>query len=119
MMDFLGRKLYLWKYRFSKYTGILTSKAINLLPVMPIWKAAIVERIPIRTKFNYSEGDIFTKLRSFSEAKRLLNGEPETTKWLMDYFKTGDVFYDIGANVGFFSLVGRKIVGKELQNLFI
>jgi len=32
---------------------------------------------------------------------------------LADNLKLGDVFYDIGANVGFFSVIGAKLVGEK------
>jgi FkbM family methyltransferase len=34
--------------------------------------------------------------------------EPETIRWIEDSFQEGDVFYDIGANVGAYSLVAAK-----------
>jgi len=39
-------------------------------------------------------------VRLFSSEK-----EPDTIEWLEKWFKPGDVFYDIGANVGAYSLV--------------
>jgi FkbM family methyltransferase len=39
-------------------------------------------------------------------------GEPATQAALAARLRAGMVFYDIGANVGFFSLLGAKIVGR-------
>lgn len=33
--------------------------------------------------------------------------------WLADHLKPGQTFYDIGANIGFFTLVGAKLVGAR------
>lgn len=43
-------------------------------------------------------------------ALNFLTREPDTLAWIDDYVEDGDVFYDIGANVGVFSLysAGRK-----------
>jgi FkbM family methyltransferase len=45
----------------------------------------------------------------------LLHGlwEPEVTDWLTSTLKPGDVFVDIGANVGYFSLLAAKLVGTQ------
>ena len=40
-------------------------------------------------------------------------GEPEVQVALQQYLRPGMVFYDIGANIGFFSLVAARLVGKE------
>ncbi len=37
-------------------------------------------------------------------AKTMLTKEPDTIAWINDFFSDGDVFYDVGANVGVFSL---------------
>lgn len=37
--------------------------------------------------------------------------EPEVQKVLLDHLRAGDVFYDIGANIGFFTLVASRLVG--------
>ncbi len=34
--------------------------------------------------------------------------EPETIRWIEEHVKPGDVFYDVGANVGAYSLVAAK-----------
>ena len=41
---------------------------------------------------------------TYWRAKTLLSKEPETISWLDEYVKPGEVLYDIGANVGCYSL---------------
>ena len=40
-------------------------------------------------------------------------GEPEVQAALQQYLRPGMVFYDIGANIGFFSLLAARIVGEN------
>ncbi len=35
--------------------------------------------------------------------------EPKTIKWIQEYIKDGDVFYDVGANIGMYSLFVASI----------
>ena len=37
--------------------------------------------------------------------------EPNLTAWLSRYLRRGDVFIDVGANIGYFSLLASKLVG--------
>lgn len=38
--------------------------------------------------------------------------EPEQTNAMLQEMKQGQIFFDIGANVGYYSILGSKIVGK-------
>jgi FkbM family methyltransferase len=38
--------------------------------------------------------------------------EPIETRWILDRLRPGDVFVDVGANVGYFSLVAADAVGR-------
>jgi FkbM family methyltransferase len=40
-------------------------------------------------------------------------GEPEVQAALEQHLRPGMIFYDIGANIGFFSLLAARLVGKE------
>ena len=40
-------------------------------------------------------------------------GEPEVQEALQQHLRPGMTFYDIGANIGFFSLLAARIVGEE------
>lgn len=42
--------------------------------------------------------------RPAERAETLLTKEPDTIRWIDAYVKSGDIFYDVGANVGTFSL---------------
>jgi hypothetical protein len=39
--------------------------------------------------------------------------EPEATKWFQDTLRPGQVFVDVGANVGYFSLLARALTGES------
>lgn len=41
--------------------------------------------------------------------------EPETVEWIENWFKPDDVFYDIGANVGAYSLVAFRFLGGKIK----
>jgi len=40
-------------------------------------------------------------------------GEPEVQEALRQHLKPGMIFFDVGANIGFFSLLAARLVGKE------
>ena len=40
-------------------------------------------------------------------------GEPEVQEALQRHLRPGMIFYDVGANIGFFSLLAARIVGKD------
>ena len=42
---------------------------------------------------------------------RACQKEPETVRWIEEFVRPGDVFYDIGANVGAYSLIASKYCG--------
>ncbi len=47
-------------------------------------------------------------VETWRDYRRLRNLEPETVGWITEYVKPGDVFYDIGANVGQFSFLAEQ-----------
>lgn len=54
----------------------------------------------------YCENDL-ERYRSDS----LFTKEPETVFWIEDYLRAGEVFYDVGANIGLYSLFARAKKG--------
>jgi FkbM family methyltransferase len=64
----------------------------------------ILEGIGKGLKFNCGKADPDTALGVY---------ELPIQKVLSNYLKLGDVFYDIGANVGFFTIIATKLVGSS------
>jgi FkbM family methyltransferase len=67
--------------------------------------------INLTRKMDYARADIFLHVDSMIEQEARLRScekEPDTVQWIEDSMRPGDVFYDVGANVGAYSLVAAK-----------
>lgn len=72
-------------------------------------------------RLDYDEADLYLRLGTFSEFKRLGScaKEPWTVQWIERHIGDGDVLYDVGANVGAYALVaaaahpGARVVAFE------
>lgn len=65
----------------------------------------VPEKIWLRVE---SEVEYVTRLHSCAK-------EPETIDWIQSFFHKGDVYYDIGANVGAYALVAAKHFRGDVQ----
>lgn len=63
-------------------------------------------------RLDWDADPIFLSLTTQSDLQRLTSckKEPETVSWLRDYIKPGTVFYDVGANVGAYSLIAAQLM---------
>ena len=51
--------------------------------------------------------------RELGRIKAYVLKEPDTVEWINDHVQPGDVFYDIGANIGLYSiLAARRLAGR-------
>ena len=69
-------------------------------------------------RLDYSKADIWLSIDSDIELKTRLRScykEPETVQWIEEFLRPGDVFYDIGANVGAYSLVADAVTGGQCR----
>jgi FkbM family methyltransferase len=67
--------------------------------------------INLTRKMDYERADIFLHVDSLIEHEARLHScakEPDTVEWIETTMRPGDVFYDVGANVGAYSLVAAK-----------
>ena len=68
-------------------------------------------------KLDYSRHSIFmhadSELSLFRS--RACQKEPETIVWIENFMKPGEVFYDVGANVGAYSLVASKFLDGRVR----
>ncbi|MFJ5088752.1 FkbM family methyltransferase [Streptomyces sp. NPDC088674] len=66
----------------------------------------LVCRTRVGTRFNVDTRDLIQRyIYMFGM------WEPNLTKWLSSRLKPGDVFVDVGANIGYFSALGARLVG--------
>jgi FkbM family methyltransferase len=107
-------------FRFKEgFTSFLARLFLSLIRILPVrLKLSIKSGLHITKKIDFEKRDIFLNVeslleyttRSFSCAK-----EPEMANWFETFFREGDVFYDIGANVGPYSLVASKMFEGKIK----
>ena len=71
----------------------------------------IVKSMSLKKKMDFQGDDIYLNVESTVEYNvrlRSCSKEPATVEWIKTNLQRGDVFYDIGANVGAYSLVAAK-----------
>lgn len=80
-----------------------------LLPAKAL--ALLKENLTLVRRMDYAPRPILLNIESRIEHDVRLHScakEPETVQWIEENVRAGDVFYDIGANVGAYSLVAAK-----------
>jgi FkbM family methyltransferase len=94
------------------WTGIIAvfvhtfSWAIRCLPSRA--RLQIRNKVALVRKMDYTQAPIYISVDSWIEDElrsREVEKEPGTVDWIEHWLKAGDVFYDIGANVGSYSLI--------------
>ena len=87
------------------------SRCIRILPLG--LQAGIKESLVPIGYLDYQHESIRMFVNSHWQMVRLWScaKEPETVKWIEDNLKPGDIFYDVGANVGAYSLVALAVTG--------
>lgn len=89
---------------------------VRLLPVRV--KLVLKRNSEIIRRMDYARHDIYLNIESRIENEvRLFScaKEPETVEWIETFFQDGDVFYDVGANVGAYSLVASSFCRGKIQ----
>jgi FkbM family methyltransferase len=96
--------------------GDLIGSLIGHLPARAV--LAVRRNTELIEKMDYRRHEVL--LNVSSEIEHLLRRhscekEPETIDWIESFFKQGEVFYDVGANVGAYSLVASRFCERNLR----
>ena len=78
----------------------------------------IKSTIDIKRRMDYEPHDIYLHIDSLTEFETRLHScskEPDTVEWIETSMKPGDVFYDVGANVGAYSLIAAKAFNGRVK----
>lgn len=108
------------KYRLiQKILHISSVCLFSIIKLMPNYiKLYLKQNIKIVKKLDYESSDILMEIDSKNENQTRVNSckkEPETIKWIETHFKEHEVFFDIGANVGAYSLVACQYLKQKLK----
>jgi len=89
---------------------------ILVLPLPGRTKAGLKHSLNPRVKLDYHRREIFLTADSTLSIQRAraCEKEPETVKWIEERIQPDDVFYDVGANVGAYSLVASKFLNGRV-----
>jgi FkbM family methyltransferase len=101
--------------RFFKIFTLVTLIFIKALPDDALLN--IQPNLHMVRRLDYKSKKILLSIQSPIEYYSRLNScrnEPDTIKWIETFFKKGDVFFDIGANTGAYSLVASKLYNGEI-----
>ncbi len=105
----------------TKKKGVELTKNILLAPVKVLpsgLKLGLNSSINVVKKMDYEHHDIWLNINSKTENTARLNAckkEPDTVEWVENFLQEGDVLYDIGANVGVYSLVAAKYFAEKVK----
>lgn len=113
---FKGKTLPFLRYRLGQSPFLLMGSVVKVLPASS--KVTVKSGINVVKKMDYWRRDIFLNIDSDMEYRVRLNSckkEPDTVEWIETSLKNGDVLYDVGANVGAYSLVASKFFDGKVQ----
>lgn len=109
-------KFYQWRLRCSQVCTDFGHGMVNCLPCS--LKVFLKEHLSVLMPLDYSKAPVVLDISSAIEKKvrtKSCSKEPETVAWMEEFLKEDDVLWDIGANVGAYSLVAATFLNKHIQ----
>jgi FkbM family methyltransferase len=87
-----------------------------VFPLPSPTKAGLKHYLKPKVRLDYQKHSIFLTAdsRLSLHRARACEKEPETVRWIEECVKPNDVFYDVGANVGAYSLIASKFLDGQV-----
>ena len=108
-----GIRLRFWR-RLDRALYLLVRKELDWLSTERT--AALKSSLKPITRLDYEDDQILMCASSPLHIDRAYacRKEPETVEWIRQHIGRGDVFFDVGANVGAYSLLAARLSGDEV-----
>lgn len=99
---------YFHRFNLPVAVGRLLANCVRALPLKT--QTVLKESVNPVGVMDYERKEVRMFIDSTMQFNRLRScaKEPETVAWIERYIKPGDVFYDIGANIGAYSFVAHQ-----------
>jgi FkbM family methyltransferase len=113
-----ARRLTQGGVRAADPLALVLEKAIAHNAISPQALFKLKNRLGWTEKLDYDRHDIFLHIDSPIEHDLRLHScakEADTVDWIEKFMHDGDVFYDVGANVGPYSLVAAKYFAGKVK----
>jgi FkbM family methyltransferase len=97
--------------------GVLGLSRLLMRLVTQRRQAAFVSGLAKWQPMGYGDSGLVQRVAGSGEEKRARGWrkEPDTVAWIESSVKEGDVFYDIGANVGSYSLIAHAVGKRKIK----
>ena len=99
--------------------GIAVALIVTTIKRLPFRsRGQIQDACQVVKSMDYTHGPVHMHIGSWIEDEVRLREdekEPGTVEWIGTHFKRGDTFYDIGANVGSYSLIAFRFLDGEIN----
>jgi FkbM family methyltransferase len=105
-----------WRHGMHALAVALWGAACSVLPERVV--VFLSGHTKLVKKMDYPRAEILLQVESDVEYVTRLHScekEPETIEWIHSFFREGDVYYDIGANVGAYALVAAKVFEGRIR----
>ena len=98
---------------FINIFGYFFGKVLNFIDLIFRKKVSLFLKLAINNYLNLTiknEGIFFdaTEKNNYYRGRDLMIREPDTLYWIREFMKPDEIFYDIGANIGTYSLYAAK-----------
>lgn len=104
---------------YARVAGMLKSPLVSCVRLLPERILLLIKQsAPIIKRLDYSKQEIFMLVDSQTEKNSRIYSvakEPGTVEWIETFCEEGDVLYDIGANVGAYSLIAAKYFNDNIR----
>ncbi len=90
----------------------------GIIKLIPEWIRVAIKSVNIIRRMDYDKKDIYINIESRFETKVRVNSctkDSFTPQWIHNFIKENEVLYDIGANIGAYSLVASKFLNENVK----